>query len=190
MRHSHTQALLDHWRHERGEQSAPQKSMIDPRAIKGHLPFSFLLRREPDDKFTFALAGTGLCGLFGRELRDQSFVHLWAEPSRTAARSSLIRVSNLAVPTVAMSVAETADLRPMPAEILLLPYASERGESNWILGHFQALEPLSRLIGHKLVRMRMSANAILTGDAHAPSAIAFVDTKPRNTQHLRIVSAH
>ncbi len=190
MRHSHTQILLDHWRNERGEQSAPRKDLIEPRAIKGHLPFAFLLKREAGDKFTFALAGTGLCDLFGRELRDQSFVHLWAEQSRSAAKASLIRVSNLAVPTVAMSIAETADQRPMPAEILLLPYASERGEANWILGHFQALEPLSRLIGHKLVRMRMSANAILTGDAHGPGVVAFVDTKPRSTQHLRVVSAH
>ena len=188
MRHIQTQALLNYWRHERGEQSAPLKSMIAPRDIKDHLAFTFLLKREGTDRFTFALAGTGLCDLFGRELRGQSFVHLWAEASRDAASTSLIRVAHLSVPTVTQFVAETADQRPLTGEMLLLPYASERGETNWTLGHFQALEPLSRLYGRKLVRMRMGASAILTGDAHGPSAVDFVDHK-RSTSHLRVVSA-
>ncbi|MCE9521789.1 MAG: PAS domain-containing protein [Alphaproteobacteria bacterium] len=191
MRHSHSQLLLDLWRNERGEQTAPRKSAIEPRALKEHLAFAFLLKREAEDKFTFQLAGTGVCDLFGQELRGQSFVHLWADASRNAARTSLIRVSNLSVPTVAVAVGETADLRPMPAEILLLPYADDRGEPTWILGHFQPLEPLSRLLGRKLVRMRMTANAILTGDVHSPSAVAFQDEKRSglSPRHLKVVSS-
>jgi len=189
MRHSHTQSLLDHWRRVRGEQLAPRKSSIDPRAIKDHLAFAFLLKREGEDTFTFSLAGTGLCDLFGQELKGQSFVHLWADQSRNAGRTSLIRVSNLAVPTVAVAVGETADLRPMSAEIVLLPYADERNEPTWILGHFQPLEPLSRLLGRKLVRLRMTANAILTGDVHSPNAVDFVDDKRRSGQHLKVVSS-
>lgn len=189
MRHPHTQSLLDHWRQVRGEQLAPRKALISPSAIKDHLAFAFLLKREGEDKFTFSLAGTGLCDLFGQELRGQSFVHLWADQSRNAGRTSLIRVSNLCVPTVAVAVGETADLRPMSAEILLLPYADERAEPTWILGHFQPLEPLSRLLGRKLVRLRMTANAILTGDVHSPEAIAFVDDKRRVGQHLKVVSS-
>jgi len=191
MRHSHSQLLLDQWRKERGETLAPRKAEIEPRAIKEHLAFAFLLKREADDKFTFALAGTGLCDLFGHELRGQSFVHLWADHSRNAARTALIRVSNLSVPTVAVAVGETADLRPMPAEIVLLPYADERGEATWILGHFQPLDPLSRLLGRKLVRLRMTANAILTGDVHSPSAVAFEDDKRagKAVQHLRVVTS-
>lgn len=188
MRHPHSQLLLDHWRFERGETLAPRKAEIEPRAIKDHLAFAFLLKREAGDRFSFSLAGTGLCDLFGQELRGQSFVHLWADASRSAARTALIRVSNLSVPTVASTVGETADLRPMPAEILLLPYADERGEANWVLGHFQALDPISRLIGRKLVRMRMTANAILTGDAHSPSAVAFEDDKRVKGSHLKVVS--
>ena len=191
MRHSHTQRLLDHWRQERGEQLAPRKAKIEPRDIKDHLAFAFLLKRDADDKFTFSLAGTGVCDLFGQELRGQSFTHLWADASRNAARTSLIRVSNLAVPTVALAVGETADLRAMPAEIVMLPYADARGETTWILGHFQPLDPLSRLLGRKLVRMRMTANAILTGDAHSPSAVAFEDDKRAANagKHLKVVSS-
>jgi hypothetical protein len=189
MRHSHTQRLIDLWRQERGEQLAPRKAAIEPRAIKEHLAFAFLLKREADDKFTFGLAGTGLCDLFGMELRGHSFVHLWADASRNAARTSLIRVANLSVPTIALGVGETADLRPMPFEVALLPYVDERLETTWILGHLQPLDPLSRLLGRKLVRMRMTANAILTGDAHGPSAVVFEDDKRgRSHQHLKVVT--
>jgi hypothetical protein len=188
MRHTHTQSLLDHWRQVRGEALAPRKTKIEPRAIKEHLAFAFLLKREAGDKFTVVLAGTGVCDLFGEELRGKSFAHLWAEPSRDAARTSLSRVGNLAVPTVALCVAETDDDLPMPAEILLLPYADERGETTYILGHFQPLEPLSRLRGHKLARMRMTANAILIGDQHSPSAVAFSDDK-RKGANLKVVSS-
>ncbi|MFM9863529.1 MAG: PAS domain-containing protein [Micropepsaceae bacterium] len=188
MRNAHTQSLLDHWRHARGETLAPRKASIEPKAIKNHLAFAFLLKREAGDKFTFVLAGTGMCDLFGKELRGNSFVHLWAEQSRNAALTSLIRVSNLSVPTVAASIAETEDGRAMPGEILLLPYADERGETTYILGHFQPLDPLSRLMGRKLVRMRMTANAILTGDQAGPSAAALATDKRTSTKHLKVVS--
>lgn len=188
MRHPHTQSLLEHWRQARGETLAPRKVDIEPRAIKGHLAFSFLLKRT-GDKFVFVLAGTGMCDLFGEELRGKSFAHLWADASRSAAFTSLNRVGNLAVPTVALCVAETEDGRAMPGEVLFLPYADERGESTYILGHFQPLEPLSRLAGHKLKRMRMTANAILTGDQAGPSAIAFADDKRKTARHLKVVSS-
>jgi hypothetical protein len=189
MRHSHTQRLLDYWRQVRGEQLAPRKAAIKPHEIKDHLAFAFLLKREGEDTFTFSLAGTGLCDLFGQELKGQSFVHLWADQSRNAGRTSLVRVCNLSVPTVAVATGETADLRPMSAEIVLLPYADERNETTWILGHFQPLEPLSRLMGRKLVRLRMTANAILTGDVHGPNVIDFVDDKRKAPQHLKVVSS-
>ena len=188
MRNAHTQSLLDHWRWARGETLAPRKASIEPKEIKNHLAFAFLLKRETGDKFTFVLAGTGVCDLFGKELRGHSFVHLWAEQSRNAALTSLIRVSNLSVPTVALSVAETEDGRAMPGEILLLPYADDRGETTYILGHLQPLDPLSRLMGRKLVRMRMTANAILTGDQAGPSAGDLAEDKRKSTKHLKVVS--
>jgi hypothetical protein len=189
MRSVHTQVLLNYWRQTRGEQSAPQKADISPRDIKSHLAFTFLLKRDGADRYMFHLAGTGLCDLFGRELKGQSFVHLWAESSRDAASASLNRVTHLSVPTVSVCVAETADQRPLTGELLLLPYAGANGDTSWIMGHFQSLEPLSRLYGRKLVRMRMGTSAILTGDAHGPSAIDLVDAK-RSSSHLRVVSAH
>lgn len=188
MRSMQTQVLLNYWRETRGEQIAPQKTSISPRDIKSHLAFAFLLKRDGADRYTFALAGTGLCDLFGRELKGQSFVHLWDENSRDAASASLNRVTHLGVPTVSVCVAETAEQRPLTGEMLLLPYASPNNDTNWVLGHFQSLEPLSRLYGRKLVRMRMGTSAILTGDAHGPGAVDFVDAK-RSTSHLRVVSA-
>lgn len=188
MRHMQTQSLLNYWRAMRGEQLAPAKTSIVPRDIKKHLAFTFLLKRESGDRFSFVLAGTGVCDLFGRELRGSSFIHLFADVSRDAATTSLVRTAHLSVPTVAVCLAETADGRPLNAEVLLLPYADARGETSYILGHFQSLEPLSRLYGRNLVRMRMGASAILTGDTPAVLDGGARDGRKAG-QHLRLVSA-
>ena len=188
MRHKQTQMLLNYWRRMRGEQLAPARSSIAPRDIKKHLAFTFLLKREGADRFSFVLAGTGVCDLFGRELRGSSFSHLFADPSRDAATTALVRTAHLSVPTVASCVAETADGRPLTAEVLLLPYADARGETSFVLGYFQALEPLSRLYGRQLVRMRLGASAILTGDTQVSADAAARDGRKGGAQ-LRLVSA-
>ena len=188
MRHMQTQSLLNYWRQMRGEQLAPAKTSIAPRDIKKHLAFSFLLKREGHDRFSFVLAGTGVCDLFGRELKGSSFVHLFAENFRDAATTSLVRTAHLSVPSVAACVAETADGRPLNAEVLLLPYADERGETTYVLGYFQSLEPLSRLYGRHLVRMRMGASAILTGDTQQAAEAGGRDGRKSGPQ-LRLVSA-
>jgi hypothetical protein len=191
MLNAHTQKLLTYWRRLRGDRSMPRKEEIDPRAIKDHLAFSFLLQRENDDSFTFRLAGTGLCELFGLELKGHNFTHYWAEEARSAARTALGRVVHLSVPTVAVCVAETADLKHIRGEMILVPLEGERGDGTLMLGHFQPLEPLARLNGKKIVRLRMTASAILTGDAHSNSEIAFEERSrdAKSAQHLRVVAS-
>ena len=191
MLNAHTQHFLSYWRRLRGERLVPRKDEIDPRAIKDHLAFTFLLQREGEDRFTVRLAGTGLCELFGQELKGHNFIHYWADEARAAARTSLGRVANLSVPTVAVCVAETADLKPMRGEMIMVPFEGARGEGTLILGHFQPLEPLARLGGKKLVRIRMIANAILTGDAHSTSELAFEDRNrdAKSAQHLKVVAS-
>jgi len=191
MLNAHTQKLLSYWRRLRGERSLPRKDEIDPRAIKDHLAFSFLVQRDGEDRFIFRLAGTGLCELFGQELKGHNFLHYWADEARSAARTAFIRVANLNVPTVAVCVAETADLRAMRGEMILVPFEGERGEGTLMLGHFQPLEPLARLNGKKLVRLRMTASAILTGDAHTASELSFENRErdAKAASHLKVVAS-
>jgi hypothetical protein len=191
MLNAHTQKLLTYWRRLRGDRSVPRKEEIDPRAIKDHLAFSFLIERDGDDRFTFRLAGTGLCELFGHELKGHNFTHYWADEARSAARTALTRVAHLSVPTVAVCVAETADLKHIRGEMILVPFEGAHGEGSLMLGHFQPLEPLARLGGRKIVRLRMTASAILTGDAHSSNELAFEDRNrdAKNAQHLRVVAS-
>lgn len=189
MLHSHTQKLLTYWRRLRADRLAPRKVEIDPRQIKDHLAFSFLLQRDGEDRFTFRLAGTGLCELFGQELKGKNFVQFWADPSRSAARTSLVRVANLSVPTVAVCVAETGDLRPMRGELILLPFDGG-ADGTLLLGHFQPLEPLSKLGGKSLVRMRMTASAILTGDSNNSPEVEFERVPDaKAARHLKVVAS-
>jgi hypothetical protein len=191
MLNAHTQKLLSYWRRLRGERSVPRKDEIDPRAIKDHLAYSFLIERHGSDNFLFRLAGTGLCELFGQELKGHNFTHYWANEARSAARTALTRVAHLAVPTVAVCVAETADLKHIRCEMILVPFEGERGEGPMMLGHLQPLEPLARLAGKKIVRLRMTASAILTGDAHSASELAFEERQrdAKAASHLKVVAS-
>lgn len=190
MLNAHTQKLLTYWRRLRGDRLVPRKDEIDPRAIKDHLAFSFLIERDGEDRFTFRLAGTGLCELFGLELKGHNFIHYWADEAKTGARTALGRVAHLGVPIVAVCVAETADFKPLRGEMILVPLEGERGEGTIMLGHFQPLEPLARLGGKKLVRIRMTTSAILTGDAHASNELAFEDKRDaRSATHLKVVAS-
>src|SRR6185436_9837763 len=190
MLNAHTQKLLTYWRRLRGDRLVPHKSEIDPRAIKDHLAFAFLLQRDSDDRFTFRLAGTGLCELFGLELKGHNFIHYWADEAKAGARTALSRVAHLGVPTIAVCVAETADLKPIRGEMILVPFEGDRGEGALMLGHFQPLEPLARLGGKKIVRIRMTANAILTGDAHTSNELAFEDKRDfKSAGHLKVVAS-
>jgi len=190
MLNAHTQKLLTYWRRLRGDRLMPRKSEIDPRTIKDHLAFSFLVQRDGEDRFTFRLAGTGMCELFGQELKGHNFIHYWADEAKAGARTALGRVAHLGVPTVAVCVAETADLKPLRGEMILVPFEGEHGEGTMMLGHFQPLEPLARLGGKKIVRIRMTANAILTGDAHSSNELAFEDKRDaRNAGHLKVVAS-
>jgi hypothetical protein len=190
MLNAHTEKLLSYWRRLRADRSMPRKTEIDPRAIKDHLAFSFLIQRDGADKFTFRLAGTGLCELFGQELKGHNFIHYWADEAKAGARTALGRVAHLAVPTVAVCVAETADLKPLRGEMILVPFEGDRGEGTMMLGHFQPLEPLARLGGKKIVRIRMTASAILTGDAHSSNELAFEEKRDaKSAGHLRVVAS-
>jgi hypothetical protein len=190
MLNEHTQKLLSYWRRLRGDRSIPRKDEIDPRAIKDHLAFCFLLQSDGADRFTFRLAGTGMCELFGQELKGHNFLHYWADAAKSAARTTLGRVEHLNVPTVAVCVAETADLKAVRGEMILVPFEGERGEGTLMLGHFQPLEPLARLAGKKIVRIRMTASAILTGDAHTSSELAFEDRRDaKSAGHLKVVAS-
>jgi hypothetical protein len=85
MKHPSIRQLFDHWNARRGRRAVPERSDIEPSAIRGVLADTFILSFQPCAGHPFRVAGTRVCALFGRELKGEPFTDLWS--SQAAANS-------------------------------------------------------------------------------------------------------
>ena len=119
MKHSSTQSLYTYWNERRGARPAPERSEIEPGAIRGALGDSFILGWDPVP--TFRLAGTRVCSLFGRELKGEAFAPLWDTYDGTAIGDLLAIVANEIAGIVAGVTGTTSEGYSVDLELLLLP---------------------------------------------------------------------
>jgi hypothetical protein len=123
MKHESTRTVFEYWTERRGDRPAPERSEIDPAAIRHALGDTFMLAADFVDLLRFRLAGTRVCALFCREIKGEAFDAAWVEPSRKSVEELLSAVTGEAVGAVAGLVARTADGSEADLEMLLLPLA-------------------------------------------------------------------
>lgn len=126
MKHAASQELYAYWQKRRGKRSAPERSEIEPGAIRQVLSDAFILALDGSAGFPFRLAGTRVCALFGRELKGESFMGLWTAASQPTVGDLLAILDYERVGTVAGVTAQTAEGDPIDLELMLLPLAANR----------------------------------------------------------------
>ena len=89
MKHPSIRELFDYWEERRGGRMMPERAEIEPGAIRRALADTFILSFEPSSGHPFRLAGTRVCALFGREIKGEAFVHLFAHGARREMRELL-----------------------------------------------------------------------------------------------------
>jgi hypothetical protein len=151
MKHESTRTVFDYWTERRGDRAAPERSEIDPAAIRHALGDTFMLAADFVDLLRFRLAGTRVCALFCREIKGEAFAAAWDESSRKAADELLSAVTGEAVGAVAGLVARTADGAEADLEMLLLPLAHSGHARIRALGVLTPLVP-PYWLGEKPVR--------------------------------------
>jgi hypothetical protein len=132
MKHPSNRELFDYWNERRGERLAPERSDIEPSAIRKVLGDTFVLEVNGLDNHLFRIAGTRLCALFSRELKGENFIKLWERSGQTTIRELIAVVMDEKVGVVASVNGATSDdtLLPVNLEMLILPLASHsRGEA-------------------------------------------------------------
>ncbi|MEJ1934798.1 PAS domain-containing protein, partial [Nostoc sp. NIES-2111] len=72
MKHPASRTLFSYWDTLRGERTAPERSELDPGAIRNILADTFILEVDAGQTFPFRLAGTRVCALYGRDLKGVS----------------------------------------------------------------------------------------------------------------------
>jgi len=153
MKHSTSRLLHTYWDGLRRERAAPDRSEIEPGAIRNLLADSLILEVDvPASGAAIRLAGTRVCALFGRELRANAFADLWGAPDADPWRL----IETVAVDTLGMVAGltgTTARNETIDLELILLPLRHRGQTQTRILGalsphavpHWLGLRPVTRL---------------------------------------------
>ncbi len=134
MKHPSTRELFDYWNTRRGGRAAPERSEIEPGAIRRILADTFMLTFDPRAGHPFRIAGTRVCAAFGRELKGAAFTDIWAGASRDEIREVLATVATESVGVVAGAAGRSGGGAALELEFLALPLAHRGGASTRILG--------------------------------------------------------
>ncbi len=126
MKHAASRQLYAHWEKRRGTRPAPERGEIEPSAIRRARSDTFILALDGGAGHPFRLAGTRVCALFGRELKGEPFIGLWAATSQPVLRDLIAILNDERVGTVAGVTAQSAGGEPIELELLLLPLATSR----------------------------------------------------------------
>jgi hypothetical protein len=123
MKHPSTRAVFEYWNKRRGVRPAPERGEIDPSEIRLALGDTFMLAADFVDQLRFRLAGTRVCALFCREIKNEIFSAVWGEASRKAIEDLLAIVNEETVGAVAGLTARNEEGHEAELEMLLLPLA-------------------------------------------------------------------
>jgi hypothetical protein len=126
MKHAASRELYAYWDTRRGKRPAPERSEIEPGAIRQVLSDAFIVAVDGGAGHPFRLAGTRICALFGRELKSEPFIGLWAAASQPTIADLITILDQEHVGTVAGVTARNGDGEPVDLELLLLPLSSTR----------------------------------------------------------------
>ncbi|TDR93728.1 PAS domain-containing protein [Enterovirga rhinocerotis] len=121
MKHATSRMLFAYWDALRGERAAPDRAEIQPGAIRHILADTFIVAREDDRIATFRLAGTRICALLGRDLRNAPLRSLWAGDEEEDAERLADIVLEDTAGVVAGLRAWNHNGSELPMEMLLLP---------------------------------------------------------------------
>ena len=129
MKQISSRELFGYWTARRGTRAAPERGEIEPNAIRRALGDVFILEFDRRQGHPFRLAGTRICALFGRELRNEAFLNLWDKETRAQLAQLLAVVADEATGVVAAAKGQTGEGWAQDLELVLLPLA-HRGDTH------------------------------------------------------------
>jgi len=122
MKHPASRQFFAYWDAKRGDARAPDRSEIEPGAVRELLGDIFVLSCDHENGFPFRVAGTRVSALLGRDVKDTSFSALFAEQGRREIEDIITYVAEEMLAAIAGITATSEDGRTAHLELLLLPF--------------------------------------------------------------------
>jgi len=139
MRHQVSKDLFAYWSELKGARSSPDRSDIDPRAIRHILADTFIIEVDADGRFPLRLSGTRINALWMEELKGRSFVDMWREDDQRGVSAALLTVIDGVRPVIAGVRTHVRVQGLLELELLLLPLRHFGKTHSRVLG---ALSPV------------------------------------------------
>src|ERR1700730_1326856 len=124
IKHPSSREFFAYWDEKRAGARAPDRSEIEPGAVRELLGDIFVLSYDTAAGHPFRVAGTRVCALLGRDLKDQSFSTLFAPEGRREIDDIIDVVAEEMMAAVAGITATSQDGSPAHLELLLLPFST------------------------------------------------------------------
>jgi hypothetical protein len=124
MKHPSTREFYAYWDEKRGAARAPDRSEIEPGAVRELLGDIFVLSYDAASGYPFRVAGTRVCALLGCDLKDRSFSALFASGARREIEEIIAVVAEEMLAAVAGITATSQDGSRAHLELLLLPFSA------------------------------------------------------------------
>lgn len=160
MKHKTTFRLHKYWTDLRGERSAPQRTEVEPGDIRDVLAETFILNANSDRDFRFRLAGSRVCALYCRELKQKDYLAFWGGSDLSALNTVMEAIREDAAAAVIGWEGRNLRGQSLLLETVLLPLQTEGGGYNRILGSMAALDKpywlgVHPIIEQSIVSLRM-----------------------------------
>jgi hypothetical protein len=122
MKHPSNREFFAYWDQKRGDARAPDRSEIEPGAVRELLGDIFVLSCDSAAGYPFRVAGTRLCALLGCDQKDRSFSALFTPDCRREIEEIIGVVADEMLAAVAGITATAQDGSLAHLELLLLPF--------------------------------------------------------------------
>jgi hypothetical protein len=106
----------------RGDARAPDRSEIEPGAVRELLGDIFVLSYDNEAGYPFRVAGTRVCALLGRDLKDTASPRCFTPDSRREIEDIVTYVAEEMLAAIAGITATSEDGSTAHLELLLLPF--------------------------------------------------------------------
>src|SRR6266852_3984731 len=124
MKHPSNREFFAYWDEKRGDARAPDRGEIEPGAVRELLGDIFVLSYDGAAGHPFRVAGTRVCALLGRDLKDRSFSALFQPDARREIEEIIAVVAEEMQAAVAGITATSQDGSQAHLELLLLPFSA------------------------------------------------------------------
>lgn len=156
MRTGSNHALFQYWNAIRGGRPAPRRFEIEPSQIADILPDTFILEVSDPAHFSYRLAGTRVCEIFGQELRGIGFLEGWRETDRFMLNRNLNAVRRSAACAVMEVEGFGSNTDLVRLELVVLPLLHNGSSIERFLGGFVALNARRRQAAGPVADLRIA----------------------------------